>query len=100
MREEEKQLEITRLPCTGLGSGVLKECTAVGYPGLTKSLLLLPWWPEEVLALLWCPHVLMHQKERLFHPVTKHIGLRSGKSYRLAVQESKLFPPDIGMAAV
>lgn len=56
MREEEKQLEITRLPCTGLGSGVLKECTAVGYPGLTKSLLLLPWWPEEILALLWCPH--------------------------------------------
>lgn len=42
MGEEETQLEIARLPCTGLESGMLRECLAVGYPGLTKSLLLLP----------------------------------------------------------
>lgn len=56
MGEEENQLEITRLPCTGLGSGMLRECISVGYAGLTKSLLLLPGWPEDVVALPWCPH--------------------------------------------
>lgn len=35
---------------------MLRDCIALGYTGLTKSLLLLPEWPEDVLALLWCPH--------------------------------------------
>lgn len=70
----------------------------MGYP-LAHQIpwpMLLPWWPEAVSG---GHDVCMHQKKRLFHPMTEHAGIALGVENPTGLQaRSKLFPTDAGTA--